>query len=147
MSDINVNAMDRAELERTANDLDVKFAHNASDETLRNKLREALGEPAMPTLEPELPPSHPASETETKQAAPAKEKRFEIIIQTDGKDKQPVPVGVNGKMWAIQRGKNVVVPQSVIEVLRNAVRYEYDPKDMSRTEVLAYPFQIVREVE
>lgn len=147
MSDINVNAMDRAELEQTANDLDVKFAHNASDETLRNKLREALGEPPMPSLESQSPPAEQATLSAPPQPALAKEKRFEIVIQTDGKDKQPVPVGVNGKMWAIQRGKKVVVPQSVIEVLRNAVRYEYDPKDMSRTEVLAYPFQIVREVE
>ena len=136
MSEVNVNTMDRAPLEQTANDLGVKFAHNASDDTLRNKLREALGEPPAPDL------NTAPSTTES-----TKEKRFEIIIQTDGKDKQPVPVGVNGKMWAIQRGKNVIVPESVVEVLKNANRYEYDPKDMSRTEVLAYPFQIVREVE
>ena len=136
MSEVNVNTMDRATLEQTANDLGVKFAHNASDDTLRNKLREALGEPPAPGL------NTAPSTTES-----TKEKRFEIIIQTDGKDKQPVPVGVNGKMWAIQRGKNVIVPESVVEVLKNANRYEYDPKDMSRTEVLAYPFQIVREVE
>ena len=136
MSEVNVNTMDRATLEQTANDLGVKFAHNASDDTLRNKLREALGEPLAPELN-----------TAPSTAESTKEKRFEIIIQTDGKDKQPVPVGVNGKMWAIQRGKNVIVPESVVEVLKNANRYEYDPKDMSRTEVLAYPFQIVREVE
>lgn len=147
MSEVNVNTMDRATLEQTANDLDVKFAHNASDETLRNKLREALGEPPTPSLEPAPQPAAPEHSTEPSSTAPAKERRFEIIIQTDGKDKQPVPVGVNGKMWAIQRGKNVIVPESVVEVLKNANRYEYDPEDMSRTEVLAYPFQIVREVE
>jgi hypothetical protein len=27
------------------------------------------------------------------------------------------------------------------------VRYEYDPKTMKRTDVLSYPFQVVREIE
>lgn len=135
MSELNLDAMQREELETTANELGVKFAANAGDDTLRKKIRVHLGEETDT-------PSVPADTSEG-----GKEKRYEIVIQTDGNDKQPVPVGVNGKMWVIQRGKNVIVPASVIGVLKNAVRYEYDPKDMKRTEVLAYPFQVVREIE
>lgn len=56
-------------------------------------------------------------------------------------------VGVNGKMYVIQRGKKVIVPRAVVKALESAVRYEYDPKTMKRTEVLSYPFQVVREIE
>ena len=132
MSEQNLSAMSRDELEQTAADLGVNYPHNISDDKLRTKIAEHLGEPAAtaPTA------------TEGSSA-----KRFEIIVQTDSRDKQPVQVGVNGRMYVIKRGVKVIVPAAVVEVLNHAVRYEYDPADMQRTEVLAYPFQIARELE
>jgi len=126
----DLTKIDRAELEQTATDLGVKFRSDVTDDTLRKKISEQLGDTSAPAP-----------------AEPEQAKKYEIVIQTDSRDKQPVQVGVNGKMFVIKRGEKVVVPASVVEVLNNAVRYEYDPSDMARTEVLSYPFQIIRTVE
>lgn len=136
MSDINPNTMNRDELESTAGDLGLSYAHNISDDKLRVKIAEALGDAGSTTTAPET--EQPKKATQ--------EKRFEIIIATHDQDKQPVPVGVNGKTYLIQRGKRVEVPESVVKVLESAVQFQYDPKTMERTEVLSYPFQVMREV-
>jgi|GEM_PF-1396058 len=140
MSEINTTNMERPELEATAADLGLSFPHNISDDKLRAKINEALGDTSGATET-----TTPATEPEANTAEPA-EKKFEIIIATHDQDKQPVQVGVNGKTHVIQRGKKVVVPGSVVEILQNAVQYQYDPNTMERTEVLSYPFQILREV-
>jgi hypothetical protein len=133
MTDVNLNAMQRPELEQTANDLGVKFPHNASDGTLRKKIAEHLGEPA---------PDEP-----TPAAAPkTKRKMLEITIQADSRDKQPVQVGLNGRLYVIKRGEKVTVPAPVVKILENAKRHEYDPYTMKRTIVPAYPFMVHREV-
>lgn len=137
MSDINTESMSREELEATAKDLGIRIAHNAKDETVREKIGEALGETTGAT-----PESAVASQPDDN----GMQKRFEIIIATHDQDKQPVPIGVNGKTWLVQRGKKVIVPESVVEVLRNAIQFQYDPKTMERSEIQSYPFQIVREV-
>lgn len=49
-------------------------------------------------------------------------KKFTVNIavsrEEDGKD--AVPVGINGYVWQIPRGKPVIVPEEVVEVLKNA---------------------------
>lgn len=132
MSDVNVATMIRSELEQTANDLGVKFPHNASDDTLRKRITEQLGEPTELTKEAPAPK--------------AEGKRIEITIPQDARDQQPVQVGLNGKMYLIKRGEKVIVPKAVVEILEHAVRFEYDPNTMKRTEVLSYPFTTHREL-
>lgn len=39
----------------------------------------------------------------------------------------PVPVGVNGTVIALPRGKDIQVPVEYVEVLKNAVAYHYKP--------------------
>jgi hypothetical protein len=61
------------------------------------------------------------AETKTKAAeAVAKEKTVKIILPLTRTEKNDVPVGVNGRTWLIQRGKEVEVPECVAEVLRHS---------------------------
>lgn len=139
MSEFNVDTAGREELEAAAADLGVKFQANTKDDTLRKNIKEKLGEAPAPD-----------DAKRTDQAAPGeakKAKRFRIIVATHDQDKQPVQVGVNGRNYVIERGKEVTVPASVVEVLRNAVQHQYDPKTMEETRVMAYPFQVMGEVE
>lgn len=138
MSDINTAELTRAELEDVARDLDIKVQGNMKDSTLRTKIDEALGNPAQD--EPDVDAEPPAPD-ESKTA-----RRFEIIVSSDARDRQPVQVGVNGRMYVIKRGEKVIVPESVVRNLETAVREIYDPATMERHEVQSYPFQIVREV-
>lgn len=66
---------------------------------------------------------------ETKRAPEGvKPDQYRILIpktEDPGGD-EPVPVGVNGKVMLVPRGKPVDVPKAYYEVLRNAVRHVYD---------------------
>jgi len=137
MSEINTEVMTREELEATAKDLGLSFPHNAGDDTLRTKISTALGDTGNGESKPA---AKPAKKDE------AGEKHYEIIIARHDQDKQPVPVGVNGKTWLIQRGEKVIVPKRVVDNLSNAVQFNYDPATMKRTDIQSYPFQILREV-
>lgn len=137
MSDVNTTEMNREELEEAATALDIKFQGNTKDDTLRAKIDEALGAPAEPAASGSSLPRAPG---ESKKA-----KRFKLIIATNDQDKQPVQVGVNGRMYVIKRGEEVIVPESVINVLRDAVQHIYDPKTMKESKVHAYPFQVLGE--
>ncbi|MGQ7248288.1 hypothetical protein ACUN9Y_13255 [Halomonas sp. V046] len=135
MSDINTATMNRDQLEAVAKDLDISFQGNTKDDTLRKKIDEALGNPA-----PIASNDNPAP------AAPSQSKRFEITVHTHERDKQPVQVGVNGRMYVIERGKKVVVPEAVVRVLETAVRVTHDPESMEPREVHSYPFTSHGEV-
>lgn len=52
------------------------------------------------------------------------EKRVKIIIeeQDNHEGHSEVRIGVNGKIYQIQRGKEVSVPESVVGVLKNAIQ-------------------------
>ena len=53
------------------------------------------------------------------------EKMVKIRLFKDGgKYKNPVPVGVNGKQYLVQRGVDVEVPESVAEVLMNSTNQD-----------------------
>ncbi|MEX0385870.1 hypothetical protein [Spiribacter onubensis] len=133
MSEINVSLMGRAELEQTAADLGIEFRKNISDAKLADRVREALGIPASPEIVDGPDMTTPAD---------TGEKHYYITIATDSKDKQPVQVGVNGRMWVIQRGAKVKVPASVVGVLENAVQTPMDPQTMEKMNIQAYPFQV-----
>jgi len=128
--EMNLDAMDLAELKEQARVLDISLKGNPGEDTLREKIRAVLGEG----------PSQPA----TAPAAPAGEDMNKIIIAESEQDTQPVQVAVNGRTYLIVRGEEVSVPDSVIEVLNHAKQMVYDPKTMQGREVLAYPYQIVK---
>jgi hypothetical protein len=136
--ELNIDTADRATLEQMAADLDIKVASNTKDDTLRAKIKEELGDAPPATKEED--PGEATAPGESKQA-----KRYKIIVATHDQDKQPVQVGVNGRSYVIERGKEVTVPASVVEVLRNAVQHQFDPTPMEETKVMAYPFQVIGE--
>lgn len=58
--------------------------------------------------------------TETKKRTPAEEAEEKVprfLFKDGGKYKDDVPVIINGKCYQIQRGKSVMVPPAVAEVL------------------------------
>lgn len=50
------------------------------------------------------------------------EKMFKIVIGADGKIDEDVYLSVNGQTYTIKREQEVVVPESVVEVLKNATK-------------------------
>lgn len=84
---------------------------------------------------------------------------FKIVVQKVDKNARnsidPVPVGVNGVMYALRRGIPMWVPASVKEVLDHAVETEYEtvfqpnPNGIGDTrvqvarEILSYPYQYI----
>lgn len=129
MTDLNDLSFD--ELKDQAELLGVKFDGRTSEELLKKRIQEKLGEPTEDLVDISL---MKADETES---------RITIIINENERDKQPVPVGVNGKTYLIQRGKKVAVPPAVIEVLNHAEK-EVWSSDMDEShKVLRYPYQVV----
>jgi hypothetical protein len=46
------------------------------------------------------------------------------LFKDKGKYKDPVPVGVNGEQFLVQRGVEVEVPDYVAEVLKNSMKQD-----------------------
>lgn len=131
MSDVNIDALSGAELKEQAKVLGISLIGNPKDDTLRDKIREALGEV-------------PAAETVA--AAPVvdeTERMITIIIARSERDKQPVPIGVNGRVIRIKRGEQVTIPERFVHALRNAVQQIRDADSGEMRDVEAYPFQIL----
>lgn len=57
--------------------------------------------------------------TTTKAPEGAKEKKVKIRLPLTRKEKDDVPVGVNGRTWLIKRGVDVEVPECVARALRH----------------------------
>ncbi len=78
--------------------------------------------------------------------------RIFIGIQEEAGGSDPVPVGVNGRIMLIPRGKNVDIPERYLEALQHAVTFKYDPLEDGMginpvpREVQLYPFQVVGRV-
>lgn len=123
-----LNTMSFEELKAQAQVLGLNFAHNISEEKLREKLKIEIGEVD----------EAPAAPVESKASD-----KVRIIIEESETDELPVPVGLNGVIYAIQRGKEVSVPQGVVDILNHAVMKKYNPKTMEHRSVLRYPFRIV----
>lgn len=95
-----------------------------------------------------------AAEEQTElQRLGAPEKVMVNISMTDepgGKD--PVPVGVNGRVMLIPRNKNVEIPFPYFEALNKAVTYVYDPGpdglglEPIPRKVKVYPVSLVSQV-
>lgn len=156
---INLDTATRSELVEYAVDtLGLTLDSKANKETIRNAINDVLGDGAPTIQEAEGEPVTTkiiisSSEEETnstgdvppaKGARLAEEERTTIIIAASDKDKLPVVVGVNGRNYVIQRGKEADVPTSVVEVLKNAKQTIFDAESLETHEALAYPFQVVR---
>lgn len=57
--------------------------------------------------------------TEKKEVTPVAEKKVKIRIPLTREDTSDVYISVNDRSWLIQRGKEVEVPECVVEVLDN----------------------------
>jgi len=71
------------------------------------------------------------------------EQKYRLVVHKSETDKsQNIQVGVNGIIYAIKRGAEVIVPVSVVEALRNAVRtvYVQEGNEVIASEIPAYPF-------
>lgn len=103
---------------------------------IRAEIKLALGEATPPTESPIPDKNHPGN----KSTWPV------IIISPSDTDNRDVQVAVNGKQYLIQRGVEVPVPPSVLEVLKNAVQTVYpNPKTMEPVDKHSYPFTIVKQ--
>ncbi|RVU32716.1 MULTISPECIES: hypothetical protein [Neptunomonas] len=118
------------QLKAKAEELGINYGANISEKGLLKKIADVLGEP----LE--------SDDADTsKPVLPEGTKYVEVMFPEDDKDTQPVQVHVNGRSFVMPRGEWHKVPDYVIEVLNNAKKKVYSPKDMKPREVLAYPFQ------
>ena len=50
-----------------------------------------------------------------------KSQLYYLTINSTEKDKNAVPVGINGHVYNIPRDKQVIVPEQVVQVLKNAI--------------------------
>lgn len=107
------------------------------------------------TIQQEVPPDQRASA-----AKEARERvdhrgqqhfiiRIQKVDQNSRNSVDPVPVGVNGVMYAIRRGKDALVPACVVEVLEHAIEIAYESEDNDAAkktprEVQSYPFQVLK---
>lgn len=81
---------------------------------------------------------------------PASEKRFRLIISEnkDSTEGNTVSIGVNGKPYRIRRGVEVVVPESVITVLResNVSKEEKENGAVVTRVYPRFPYSVLGEV-
>lgn len=132
--------------------LGLNLPPNAKIETLRAKITAAWNKDyiLVPGEETESKQEGDAPHPVTDDQMPPKKGLVKIHIQLteDPGGDEPVPVGVNGKVMLIPRGKDVEVPHAYFEVLSNAIAHKYDPmpgggiNPVPRA-VPLYPFQRV----
>lgn len=60
------------------------------------------------------------------------------LFKDSGKYKEDVTVGVNGKVWKIQRGKEVEVPMYVWQILKRSLAQDIQTATMIQRESDAY---------
>jgi hypothetical protein len=69
------------------------------------------------------------------------------VESEDGRGSEDVPIGVNGRIWQLQRGKDLNVPWRVVEALRRCVqtivRHD-DEGNVTEREAARYPFTILQ---
>ena len=119
MSDnLDLNSLTKDQLKEQAQILGVTLKGNPTEDTIREKLREALGEGS--------PSAAPAKSDDTGIAVRKGEKRYTIEIHKDGKDKQPVFLGCNGRTVRIKRGEQVTIGEGLFQSLKNATESRLD---------------------
>lgn len=90
------------------------------------------------------------AELEAEEAPRAPAKKYRLIVHNqEGVDSSPfLKVGINGNHYQITREKEVVVPESVIAVLKDAVIEKFEPVaggGVDITQVRRIPFSVLGE--
>lgn len=83
------------------------------------------------------------------------QRRFKIRINSTDSEQEDVPVGIQGHVFLIKRDTEVVVPESVVEVLRGATKTLFRQRkraDGEGNELVPYqaprfPFEVLGEVK
>lgn len=135
MSELNLDTMTFDKLKEQADILNIEYRGNIGEETLRNRIREFLGE---------LPEDQEPPESQLKPIAPARgDKMVTIRIEESETDSQPVPAGLNGEIIRIRRGEDVKIPERFLGSLRDAKQQVQDPKTGVWRTVQTYPFSVL----
>jgi hypothetical protein len=139
MNDFNLATADKHQLKFYGKSLGLDLSLSMSETTMREKLEKHI---AANDLEA------PKSEVANMKAGG---KRFTILIPkaVGPVGNEPVFVGVQGVGYTIPRACNVDVPESVVEVLKNAVQdivTQDEDGVMHHDYVPAYPFTVIGEV-
>jgi hypothetical protein len=138
MTPEDIKALTGEELRTQAKVLEIKFAANAGDRTIQERMIETLG-----LSNDENGENKNASVNVSKKSDTDKPKMVTIVIATKEDEDQPVAVGLNGKVYRMVRGEEVTVPAGVVDILNNAKQMIRDRKTDKEREVLSYPFQTV----
>lgn len=131
MESPDIDQMTREELDELAETLNIKSNGTMKDETVRQKIRDQLGEPSEPAEN-----GHAVVES-----LPADEK-LTIVLNDSETDKWPVQVYLNGRSYIMQRNRPVTVPKAVVEILNHAVKTVWDSEMKSYTKVQRYPYRL-----
>jgi hypothetical protein len=126
----------------------------AKIETVRAKVQAAWDKAEIVLPGDEVPKAAPpgvAPRPVTDSQQPPEQGKVRIIIQRteDAGGDQPVPVGVNGRVMLIPRGKEVDIPIPYFKVLQKAITHRFedlgDGKGINPIprEVPLYPYQRV----
>ena len=152
---IPINQATHAELLQFArNSLGLNLPPNTKMETLRARISAAwakdyinLAEEVAETPQKGRQPFPQTAEQEEPDRGMVK---IKIAITEDAGGADAVPVGVNGKIMLIPRGKEVEIPYAYFEVLEHAIAHKYDPMpdggmNPVPREVPTYPFQVIHD--
>lgn len=147
MSDFNVDKASDEDVMMYAKDvLGLEVEDGAEANAVREQIKVTLGEASVrnKSRKTRVSQAKDASASgSARQRETKKNKVYVINVAKKDGEKQPVQVGINGRLYLIRRGEDVKVPEPVVEVLRNAKKVVYDPETMEPTEVLSYPFNVV----
>ncbi len=136
--------------------LGISVKENAHLEQVRAKVELAWDRDipiAEAAPEPPLAGASPKPVTDEQVGPEPGKVRINIGIQEEAGGSSPVPVGVNGKIMLIPRGKDVDIPEAYLEALSHAVTYKYEPMEDGLgmnpvpREMQLYPFQIIGRVD
>ena len=130
------------ELKNHAKMLDVSVTGNMKDETIQKKIIEKLGL----TDEAEGGAGNASKNKSGQSSEPGKERMVKVRIQGDKANKQPVPLAVNGRVLRIKRNEDVHIPESFLEVLKNAKQLQYEENskgELESSEVFSYQFSVL----
>ena len=146
MKTIPIGEATEAQLRSFARDtLGIEIKATAKFETVRARVETAWNKPEILVDENEPEPKEATAKATPK---PIEKGMVRLILgvteEAGGKD--PVPVGVNGKVMLIPRGIEVEIPYPYFEALSHAVTHVYDPlkdggMELEPRKVPLYPFQ------
>lgn len=138
MTDFNLATADKHQMKFYAKSLGLDLSLSMNETTMREKIEKHI---AQNDLEA------PVSEIE---GIKKSDRRFTIMIPkaVGPEGSEPVFVGVQGVGYTIPRAVNVDVPESVVEVLKNAIQdivTQDEDGVIHHDYVPAYPFTVIAE--